>query len=679
MKKTGSLVLALVLAAAMLPGAAVNASAATVLTEVDFTVTAPSAGTTSREAPRVSVREKDDYTLEWTGWSTAEGYEPEETITFSEGETYYLLVKIKANDGYDFYYNTQAEAAFIGEGSVERTIAMNNNDSTGYSSITYLLSVKAGEAKFQGRIDHVFLDVKPVLGRRTSAAAPKVTTPGNKGYAVTSAVWCDSKGDPLTEEITFTAGETYYISVLLTADEGCGWNQLGTLQTTVTGGMPVGNMMTTNSTMGCWAEAVLSVVAAETPERVVLDVNPSFTPPAAGTQIVYDHSSHYISATPEPASFITIPEGADFAYSPYWTALWCEEDGEALNSDYTIYAGLPYYFEIAIKPLNGKYFDMEYTEISVENAETVSVEMESGYLFIVFRYTVAPGENDCQILFDPNTGEGAMPALYVPAGMTCPLPECGFTHEAANFTGWLVNGEELQPRDDITVTGNTVVKAVWVYKTAQSDNRATDSSTATVLGVLELTDPATGETTTVDVSSATGVSEFGNPLTDTVKALVDGAKEELIAKALGYGIHVEVTDENPDITSLLTLETWDNRVFSYVTEKDDNGNYHMIFRTTGDYGHKWQVTVTLKAEGSVTVKNVLLGDANGDGFVDINDVTAIQRHAAEYIVLTGERFRAADIDGDGVLTISDATILQRFLAEYETGYPISQMISSTTQ
>ena len=58
------------------------------------------------------------------------------------------------------------------------------------------------------------------------------------------------------------------------------------------------------------------------------------------------------------------------------------------------------------------------------------------------------------------------------------------------------------------------------------------------------------------------------------------------------------------------------------------------------------------------------GDANGDGVVDVRDVTAVQRHIAEYEPLNGAYFAAADVDGDGNVTIADATLIQQFAAEY---------------
>lgn len=72
--------------------------------------------------------------------------------------------------------------------------------------------------------------------------------------------------------------------------------------------------------------------------------------------------------------------------------------------------------------------------------------------------------------------------------------------------------------------------------------------------------------------------------------------------------------------------------------------------------------------------NVKLGDTDGDDYVNINDVTAIQRHLAELETLKGIYLKAADTNQDGDLDITDATTLQMFLAEYEMNYPIDTVI-----
>lgn len=61
--------------------------------------------------------------------------------------------------------------------------------------------------------------------------------------------------------------------------------------------------------------------------------------------------------------------------------------------------------------------------------------------------------------------------------------------------------------------------------------------------------------------------------------------------------------------------------------------------------------------------DVLLGDANNDGEVNIIDATHIQKYAAEYDNITIEVFAAADMNKDGFITVTDATLIQRLLVD----------------
>ena len=61
--------------------------------------------------------------------------------------------------------------------------------------------------------------------------------------------------------------------------------------------------------------------------------------------------------------------------------------------------------------------------------------------------------------------------------------------------------------------------------------------------------------------------------------------------------------------------------------------------------------------------SVLIGDADGNGKVDIMDVTIVQMHIAQIITLEGDRLIAADANGDGAVNITDATHIQKFIAQ----------------
>ena len=61
----------------------------------------------------------------------------------------------------------------------------------------------------------------------------------------------------------------------------------------------------------------------------------------------------------------------------------------------------------------------------------------------------------------------------------------------------------------------------------------------------------------------------------------------------------------------------------------------------------------------------LMGDLNGNGKLDIDDVTILQRSFAEFDELSAEQTAIADINGDTAVDILDATAIQRVIAEFE--------------
>ncbi len=69
--------------------------------------------------------------------------------------------------------------------------------------------------------------------------------------------------------------------------------------------------------------------------------------------------------------------------------------------------------------------------------------------------------------------------------------------------------------------------------------------------------------------------------------------------------------------------------------------------------------------------DVMIGDANGDGRINICDVTAVQKQLAG-ISLPYFSESSADIDGGG-LSISDAVLIQKYIVGYRVDYPIGKM------
>lgn len=90
--------------------------------------------------------------------------------------------------------------------------------------------------------------------------------------------------------------------------------------------------------------------------------------------------------------------------------------------------------------------------------------------------------------------------------------------------------------------------------------------------------------------------------------------------------------------------------------------------------------VVLMLAGTATAfAGTLLGDSDGNGRVNIIDVTCIQKHAAELPAEEGFSESAADIDGNGKIDIKDATLIQKWIAKMETPYLIGEQIQAPTE
>ncbi|MDD6848567.1 MAG: alpha-amylase family glycosyl hydrolase [Oscillospiraceae bacterium] len=72
------------------------------------------------------------------------------------------------------------------------------------------------------------------------------------------------------------------------------------------------------------------------------------------------------------------------------------------------------------------------------------------------------------------------------------------------------------------------------------------------------------------------------------------------------------------------------------------------------------------APTTVTTVPKYYGDANCDGIITIQDVTAIQKHLADFVSLSVDGQILGNVDG-GTLSIKDATCIQKYLAGFSTG------------
>ena len=125
----------------------------------------------------------------------------------------------------------------------------------------------------------------------------------------------------------------------------------------------------------------------------------------------------------------------------------------------------------------------------------------------------------------------------------------------------------------------------------------------------------------------------------------------------------------PDKVTYVEGEEFDSTGLEVVTVYE-NGTKKAVedYQLSGFESVKGEqiITVTFGDFSETFTVNVYeIGDVNLDGRVNIRDVTAIQRHIAEFAMFSDEQLAVADVDGNGVVTIEDATLLQMYFAEFD--------------
>ena len=66
--------------------------------------------------------------------------------------------------------------------------------------------------------------------------------------------------------------------------------------------------------------------------------------------------------------------------------------------------------------------------------------------------------------------------------------------------------------------------------------------------------------------------------------------------------------------------------------------------------------------------SILMGDVNGDGYVKVDDATAVLKYVVGKESLNSLQIKAADVNRDGKVNVKDATLIQKYLADMISGF-----------
>ncbi len=115
---------------------------------------------------------------------------------------------------------------------------------------------------------------------------------------------------------------------------------------------------------------------------------------------------------------------------------------------------------------------------------------------------------------------------------------------------------------------------------------------------------------------------------------------------------------------------------NHIAEVDENGTLTALSAGTTTLYAYVDIYDAVRAYTVTVIEGArLLGDADGDGDVEIRDATWIQRHVADIEIPFTISKKTADIDGDGNITVMDATAIQYYLANMKNPYNIGKTVS----
>lgn len=249
-------------------------------------------------------------------------------------------------------------------------------------------------------------------------------------------------------------------------------------------------------------------------------------------------------------------------------------------------------------------------------------------------------------------------------------------------------------RDCSALNKLTVDKSNEFYDSRNNCNAIIDSETDTLLrGCAKTKIPSTvkaiGSTafsscnTIKSFTIPDTITEIGNSAFHSCKALTEITIPDSVDSIFGSAFYGCTSLKSVTIPASVTYIG--NEAFGYYEALDWTGLYNTQrmtdFTITGyndTEAQKYADDNLLKFVSlgeKPTEPPVLLGDADGNGEVDLVDATVIQRHTTMIAVPYDEsQLMCADIDGDGDLTIVDATFIQRYATHIMTPYKIGEAV-----
>ncbi|MGN0452929.1 MAG: starch-binding protein [Ruminococcus sp.] len=219
----------------------------------------------------------------------------------------------------------------------------------------------------------------------------------------------------------------------------------------------------------------------------------------------------------------------------------------------------------------------------------------------------------------------------------------------------------------------TIIDDVNVYMT--TENNKTYSSKEAALGQpVKPSEPADGSTRVYFYNAENWEKVYAYQYSQTSLATETlGAWPGVEATAEGDGwffVDVPLIANGSDACFSIIFNSYQGvDTIQYQAPILDTVNVYMINKNDVTFDSK---EAALRGENPTDPKptdpspstpvEAMVGDADGNGIVNVKDATAVQKHAANIITLVGQLFENADFNSDGAVNVKDATGIQKQVA-----------------
>ena len=370
----------------------------------------------------------------------------------------------------------------------------------------------------------------PVGGEHPSFT---VTVPDGAHYTATVYAWYDlnNNGAHLTNSDTFVTGNEYQVRIHFTANTGY---EIDSASYTING--------TPNYASFDTAEQRGMIFVATAPATQISELSATVTAPVGG-----EH----------PSFTVTVPDGAHYTATVY---AWYDFDaGTEMTALDTFVAGTQYQVRIHFTANTGYEIESaSYTINGTPNYASFDTAEQRGMNFVA----TAPAVTTYTVTYDANGGTGSMADATGVSGEYTLLAN-GFTApDGKQFKAWAigsVNGEQKQPGEQITITAETYIYAIWE---AVEYNVTVTGGTASVGAGAPITKATMGTTVTLTAGAAPTGQMFDKWVVNGV--VVDDANSATTTFVMPAG-EVTATATYKDIPVVTYTVTFDSAGGSAVT------------------------------------------------------------------------------------------------------------------